>query len=203
MPDGNLLANGSEAAAKAGMDAIVRFITGDANATFENASSADKIKARVVMAAMNQSCNAITLNAFTQSLNPNPTAKLPPFMIAERANTRVEEYALGRDDQGNITITMKYKAGAEILSYPKQKTTDHIRLDEGSYIEYEMTTKIPAENLDKLAQADWGKLDCGSVRVGENGSYMGVFDAGNRLPEEYRFTGTTTTLIHVHLNPAP
>ena len=55
-----------------------------------------------------------------------------------------------------------------------------------------MTTKIPAENLDKLAQADWGKLDCGSVRVGENGSYMGVFDAGNRLPEEYRFTGSVS-----------
>ena len=202
MPDGKLLANGSKAAAKAGVDAIVRFVTGNAEATFETASPADKIKARIVMAVMNQSCNAIALNAFVQSLNPDPDARIPSFMIAERANTRVEEYAVGRDEQGDITITLKYKSGAEFLSIPKPKTTEHVRLDAGSYIEYEMTTKISAANLDAMAQADWSRLDGGPIKAAENGSFTGSFTAANLLPEEYRFTGTTTSLIHVHVNPA-
>lgn len=202
MPDGKLLKNGSEKAAKDGVDAIIQFVTGDAKATVESASPTDKIKAHIVMAIMNQSCNGIATNGFYQSLNPDINSESPPFTISEAAGTRVEEYAVGRDERGDITITLKYKCGAQVLSIPNPKTVEDILLDAGSYIEYEVTTKISAANLDALAQADWSQLDCRPLDAPEYRSFQGAFNAANLIPGKYRFTGTTTLLAHVNVIPA-
>ena len=99
MPDGTLLANGEQNLA-AGKDKILQTITGDTTATFESASPTDKMKARIVMTVMNQSCNAITLTAFAQSLNRDPTGKMPPFSFSERNDTRVEEHSIRREENG-------------------------------------------------------------------------------------------------------
>ena len=202
MPDGNLLKSGSKEAAKAGVDAIVQFVTGDAKATFESVSPTDKAKARIVMAVLNQSYNGIALNAFYQSLNPDINSELPPFTISEIGNTRTEEFAVGRDERGDIAITLKYKCDVQVLTIPNPKTTEDILLDAGSYIEYELTTKISAANLDALAQADWSQLDCSPMTAPENRSFQGTFNAANLIPGKYRFTGTTTVLAHVNVIPA-
>ena len=201
MPDGTLLANGEQNLA-AGKDKILQTITGDTTTTFESASPTDKMKARIVMTVMNQSCNAITLTAFAQSLNRDPTGKMPPFSFSERNDTRVEEHSIRREENGDITVTLKYRANTDFLTVAKDGKPEHLRLDDASYIEYEMTTRIPAANLDKLAQADWSKFDCGPVSSADDNSYSGVFIATNRIPPEYRFEGTVESHVHVNITAA-
>ncbi len=201
MPDGSLLANGTQNLA-AGKDKIVQVITGDANATFANASPTDKMKASIVMAVMNQSCNGITLNAFAQSLNRDPTGAMPPFTFSEKSSTRMEEHSIRREENGDITMTLKYRANTDFLTVAKNGKPEHIPLDDASYIEYEMTTRISAADLDKLAQADWSKFDANPVSAADDNSYSGAFVATNRIPPAYRFQGTVESHIHVNIAAA-
>ena len=114
----------------------------------------------------------------------------------------MEEHSIRREENGDITMTLKYRANTDFLTVAKNGEPEHIPLDDASYIEYEMTTRISAADLDKLAQADWSKFDANPVSAADDNSYSGVFVATNRIPPEYRFEGTVESHIHVNIAAA-
>ncbi len=185
---------------------IVRFITGRKNATFDNVDEQTRRKAYILMSMLHQGALACfmtgTQNAF------DPEGKEAMFNASEMSGYGGHQsngFSVTKDKAGNITIKGFVVHSGRLMvnmmsdaQHPVSKMSD----TDGVYSRTEGIIKLPAADLDKLADADWTKLDMTQIQATDTNRNLPdrFTQAADRLPADYKFTGTVEVSMKTCVN---
>ncbi len=178
-------------------DELVRFVTGDATATFATASMADKMKANIIATCMNQSMSGIAMSAYGECLNDDPTSAYSKFTAVSNTNLdRDEVFDLSKDANGDVKLHFISRRPVKAIAV--DGNVEMLAL--GSFDEFEMDITFPAGNLDALATADWTTYDHATVNAADKNKddVSRHITAADLVPDAFKFTGTVTMFPHVH-----
>ena len=138
---------------EAARDEIVKFLTGDDNATYAAADDQTKIKAQVLMANANQSVAASFMSGVGYSFDPKGKTSRLSGTTAAKQNF---DFNFTKDAQGNIVIKCDLKATpAQFMVTDENGRSEMKSSDVGGYCKYHMDVTIRPENLDRFARARW------------------------------------------------
>ena len=178
-------------------DELVRFVTGDATATFATASTTDKMKANIIATCMNQSMSGIAMSAYGECLNDDPTSAYSKFTAVSNTNLdRDEVFDLSKDANGDVKLHFISRRPVKAIAV--DGNVEMLAL--GSFDEFEMDITFPAGNLDALATADWTTYDHATVNAADKNKddVSRHITAADLVPDAFKFTGTVTMFPHVH-----
>ena len=190
LPDGTRLQSGPGSETNA-RDKLAQLVTGDGKAVFKNAGAETKAKVLVLMSCLNQAIGGVGLTTFGKALDPKGKDSL---MGAQR-DTSIERtlaFNLSRDEAGNIGIRCLCREYMSSYVLDGKKGPQLFHVGKGSYSELTVDIHFPKENLDALGRADWKSYDHKT---------MGKLGA-DRIPEQFRFTGTVSASMHYHIEKA-
>jgi len=179
-------------------DRLVRFVTGDSNASFANASEATKRKVGILMAMLTQYTSTMATDTVSSAISLPGSGTGFTTYGAFGEDPPKPEFRLSKDAAGNIKIHAKGGQSVKMLVIigENNQPLSMNQVKGGSRSEYEMEITLPKDNLETLANADWTKYDREAVN-----SYTGDEDGRVELiPPEFRFTGTVNIAYHLHLN---
>ena len=178
-------------------DELMKFITGDAHATFATATTAQKMEVNIIATCMNQSLAGIAMSAYGECLNDDPTSAYSKFSAV--SNTKLERdevFELSQESNGDVKLHFISRRPVKALTIEGNVEM----LAPGSFDEYEMDITFPAGNLNALATTDWSKYDHVPVNAADKNSkdMSRHITSANLVPDEFKFTGTVTMHPHVH-----
>ena len=182
-------------------DELVRFVTGNATATFAAADTATKMKVHILASCLNQSVHGIAMSAYGECLQDNPSAVGSKFMaVSNTALDRDEVYELSKDDNGDVKI--HFFSHRPVKAVAIDGNVEMLGVD--SYDEYEMEITFPAANLDALSKADWTQYSHAPVNAADKSQTdtSRHLTAASLVPDAFKFTGTVTMSPHVHFMKA-
>ena len=182
----------------AARDLFLRFVTGDASATWAGAGHADKVKVLVLMSFTNQNANGIAEESVFEALagGRNEAYQLPVTYFDDN-KSRIESHEFSKDANGDITVRLRFRQPLASMGVGNYVPAP---LSGESYREFEMEAKLPAANLDALAHADWAGLDMAEAKaIDSRIDKPDCIDAVRHVSPECRFTGTATVSAHLHL----
>ena len=188
MPDGTRLGSGPGSEGNA-RDEFAKLVSGDDKATFKGADAELKAKVYVLMTCLNQALGGVGLTSFGCALDPE--GKMPAIAPQKDASMdRKLEYRLSKNEAGDISIHCEVREYMMSYVVPDEQGMPQVTMvGKGSYNEFSLDIDFPRENLDKLGRADWSSY---------NHATMGKLGA-DRIPDQFRFTGTVTTATHYHI----
>ena len=181
-------------------DTLVRFVTGNPNATFEaldnNVEEDVRVKTKVhlIMCCMHQGAGADIGKAFGASFDPKGV-KLPFSMGGGRLDT-VQQFTVSKDEKGAITVgySLHFASPNLVLLMAKQGLDGIAMTEDGATLDASMEVTFPAENFDALARADWSQLKTKDVRQTEASDAPGKFASlPDKVEEQFRFKGDVST----------
>ena len=177
-------------------DRLVRFVTDDANATFETAPAEVKRRVGVLMAFLTQYTTTMANDSVAGAIAP-PGGAIGFQPLISGGNP--PEFRLSKDEAGNIKIVLTGRDNLQgYIMIGEGDDSSVVTLREGSYSTFKMEITLPKDNLESLADADWTQYD---REVAHN--YEGDLDGRIALiPEQFRFTGNVKLSYHMHLNEA-
>ncbi len=133
-------------------DAFVKFITGDPNAEYKNVTDVQlKTKVHILMTCIEQATASTVGIAFGTAMDP-AGAKAPITYGGDQE----EKYVLSKDENGAITINYKLHHSPLIVVFNDEgglATTDA-----NASLDSTLAITFPADDLDRLASANWSKL---------------------------------------------
>ena len=176
---------------------MLRFVTGDDELTWDNATQAQKVKTNIILALCNQALNATPLNALSDTLNPNPKGDLCLTFVHD-ADSVDFSYSVSKNSYGDIVIKAQQALPTPciVTNLAGEGMKMHMVDKARSRSKYEMEIILPSANLDKLANANWSKYDHKPVRdagAGKNDNPAGHLNAAELIPQEFKFEG----IVHV------
>ena len=176
---------------------MLRFVTGDDELTWDNATQAQKVKTNIILALCNQALNATPLNALSDTLNPNPKGDLCLTFVHE-ADSVDFSYSVSKNSYGDIVIKAQQALPTPciVTNLAGEGMKMHMVDKARSRSKYEMEIILPSANLDKLANANWSKYDHKPVHdagAGKNDNPEGHLNAAELIPQEFKFEG----IVHV------
>lgn len=191
-------------------DSMLRFVTGNKDLTWENATRQQKYQTQILISLCNQSTMSIKRTALSDALDTDPDNGSLNYVPLEAPGgdgypVRMD-YSLSRDDEGNITIRldgMTHMMGVTIRS----DDGDMELIDpQTSTTEIKLTINMPKATLDKLGNADWGKYDNSKIdKMVYDGKDSTAIrqKAADIVGDEFKFDGSVDCEIKVHFDVMP
>ena len=185
-------------------DELVQFLTGQKRATFEDADNQTKLKACILMAVIQQGTFGCATSAVGHAFSPQGMAhRLTPGRNRFNGGKMFQDFALTKDKFGNIGFSAKVKFTGPVQLGMMNKAGDWFtKMTDAkeSYVEYKLDTKISADELEKLATADWSNFDATEIdRIENDYSIPERFAAAaNLIPDQFRFTGDVKVSCRIH-----
>lgn len=183
-------------------DHLLRFLTGNENATFDTATVAEKRRLGILMSMLTQYTSPVAEDAVAGA-TALPGADKSFMTVADATVPDTgADLTLSKDADGNIKINLTMRISVSmVISYGENNAMgDTVMVGPGSYYACSMDINLPKDNLDALADADWSQYDYKTTN-----DFVGTMEARvQTIPEQYRFKGTVNLAYHLHLNePAP
>lgn len=172
-------------------DQLVRFITGDDNASFATATRSVKRQTGILMAFVSQYSSTIVKEAFYSQLK-RPGME-SPFNSAAEGDWA---FTLTKTADGSINIRLVQDTHPNLFIFGDGSQV-HCN-QEKSRIVFEIEMTVPKANLESLADADWTEYDREYVKDAPRDG--GTAAMVERIPEKFRFTGEVSTAIHFSIN---
>ena len=189
---------------KEARDKVVQFLTGNDDATMDNVDETTKRKAAIVMSLMHQGSLGSILTGVNNAFDP--TAKMMQINVNEAGGyggKQENSFSLSKDDKGNLSISGQVVfSGRLMLNLGRIDNNPKIKLTgtDGSLATYSGKISLSAADLDKLAKADWSKLDMQSIlAVDLNQKIDDRFQkAADMIPDDFKFTGSVDVNFNIH-----
>ena len=183
-------------------DKIVQFITGRKNATFDSVDEPTRRKAYILMSLMHQGSVANFMTAAQHAFDAEgKVARLSASALCSFGGRQIFSFAVTKDKDGNIMVkgVVNHSGRLQVsLNSGPAKATDV----DGTYCKTEGVVKLPAAELEKLAAADWEKLNIAPIKAMDTNYDMPdrFTKAADMIPDEYKFTGTVEVSMKVCVN---
>ena len=185
-------------------DKVVQFLTGRKRDTFATVDEETRRKAAILMSMLHQGCIACFLTANSAFDPTYKEAKFQTTQLEQYGGRHYYSFDVRKDRSGNITITgrMTYDRRAQVIlsngDYYSQKVTD----TNGPTVKYKGVIKLAAADLANLANADWTKCDTTETNAIEGNAHLDnrFQDAADKIPPQYRFSGTVDVTLKAHVN---
>ncbi|MBQ4385885.1 MAG: hypothetical protein II823_08235 [Kiritimatiellae bacterium] len=187
---------------KVARDMLARFVSGNENATYDEADNELKTKVHILMGCMHQGVSACAMEGTGFAFNdkPDPLARLNGNEHPD-GGKKTQSFALTRDDSGNIVIDHKVHFAGGVLM---QITNGGDRLlqkktDKNGGMDYGIKITIPQADLDRLGSADWTHYDPTQVNqaLGDTNLPNRFSTAENLVPDQFRFTGSVDVTCEI------
>ena len=187
---------------KVARDMLARFVSGNENATYDEADNELKTKVHILMGCMHQGVSACAMEGTGFAFNdkPGPLARLGGNEHPD-GGKKTQSFALTRDDSGNIVIDHKvHFVGGVLMQITNggdrflQKKTD-----KNGGMDYGIKITIPRADLDRLGSADWTHYDPKQVdqALGDTNLPNRFSTAENLVPNQFRFTGSVDVTCEI------
>ena len=183
-------------------DKIVQFITGRKNATFDSVDEPTRRKAYILMSLMHQGAFGSFMTAAQYAFDAEgKVARLNASSLSSFGGRQTASVAVTKDKAGNITVkgVLNHSGRLQVsLNLAPAKVSDV----DGAYCKTVGVIKLPADNLEKLAAADWTQLDYAPIGAMDTNYDMPdrFTEAANMLPDKYKFTGTVEVSMKTCVN---
>lgn len=145
-----------EKAVKDVCDAMARFVTGDANATYATASRAARTKMDLLMKYSSQEMFGSVATGIGLSFDPKGATNR--FAVTP-AGRHALKFVLSRDKAGDIRFGYRGTFSGVRLNVRDERGDFNMKQDNGGTFEYALDVTIPREGLDRFGDADWDALD--------------------------------------------
>ena len=187
---------------KVARDMLARFVSGNENATYNEADNELKTKVHILMGCMHQGVSACAMEGTGFAFNdkPDPLARLSGNEHPD-GGKKTQSFALTRDDSGNIVIDHKvHFVGGVLMQITNggdrflQKKTD-----KNGGMDYGIKITIPRADLDRLGSADWTHYDPKQVNqaLGDTKLPNRFSTAENLVPNQFRFNGSVDVTCEI------
>ncbi len=181
-------------------DALAKFVSGNPDATFAQLTDAKiKTKVNILMCCMHQAACADLATAIGNAFDPNGVDA--PFAIARSRQVDLQKFTLSSDENGAITLVSHIHQKAldvTVTNLPPMPYAMY-EADDGSFWDASMEVTFPADSLDKLASADWSKLDTADLRKALRANAPHATEKiQDEVTEEFRFTLDTNVSFRFH-----
>ena len=183
-------------------DKIVQMLTGDKRSTFQGADDATKRKVNLLLSLMHQGTFGSILPAVFSSFDP--ASKNMNFSILEGTGydgRQENSFSVSIDKGGNVTIKGEVKY-TQCFQMPMGGMAPKFAGHDGSFAKFEGVIKIPAANLEDLANANWAECDMTESNDMEWDARNDdrFAKAADRIPEGFRFAGTVDVNMKIQVN---
>ena len=181
-------------------DKLVRFITGNDEDTFEDATESVKRQTGLLMSFLTQYTATSVMSGFLSTIERKGVNLQFAGATTGRAETEMD-FTLGRTAAGDIQITLGKDLGAGGIGLTDEKGSEMYMLDgDTSRCRVGMEIILPADNFREVAEADWAALDYDAFEAVPTGNA----DAQIALiPKPLRLNAQITASAHFELNPHP
>ena len=179
-------------------DGLVKFITGDKNDTFEDASESVKRQTVVLMSILNQCASISVMTAFMDTVTTDNASYMFSDQAVE-AGTNLD-FTLTRKSNGDIQITLSQDNGCGLLTVNDEDGGGMFFMDGAtSYCRVGLDINLSSDRLQSVADGDWSQFDYKAFQeAGENGD---ADDQIARVPENLRLNAEVTSAsAHFDLN---
>ncbi len=182
---------------------VVQFLTGNANATMKNVDEHTRRKAAILMSILHQGTIACIQTGVNNGFDPTgKETRLGASAPTSFNGHQVTSFAVTKDANGNFAITGNVTCTGRLLL----KLGDGVKAENkvtertGAFAKYTGKIKLSAADLDKLADADWAKLDLKPITdVDSNNTIDDRFQtAADMIPDAYKFTGSVDVSFNLH-----
>ena len=179
-------------------DKLVRFITGNDEDTFKDATESVKRQTGLLMSFLNQYTATSVMDAFVNTTEGEGVNVQFAGATTGRAETELD-FTLSRTAEGDIQITLGKSLGASGISLTDKDGNQMYFLDgDTSCCRVGMEITLPADNFREVAEADWTAFDYDAFEAAPDGDT----DAQLALiPEQLRLNAKITASAHFELNP--
>ena len=186
-------------------DKVVQFLTGNANATMKSVDETTRRKAAVLMSILHQGAIACFQTGVNNGLDPTgKETRLGASASTGFGGHQETSFAVTKDANGNFAITGNVTCTGRLLLQigSGDKATNKVTERTGAFAKYTGRITLPAADLDKLANADWAKIDMKPINaVDTNNRIDDRFQkAADMIPDEYKFTGSVDVSFNLHAN---
>lgn len=186
-------------------DMVVRFLTGQKNATFDTSDAHTQRKAAILMSLLHQGSIACFMTGIGGAFDHD--AKVSRFSVGELKDfggSQHNSFAVTKDKAGNLTIKGQVTFSGRFVLNMSNGTdyTNNPSDDNGVFATYKGTIKLSAADLDKLADADWTKGDFTQILATDSDNSIPdrFKTAADMIPEPYKFTGSVDVSFKMHVN---
>lgn len=189
---------------------LLRFVTGDDNATWTPAMPGqaedprvlqNKLKVLILMGVLDQAAVIDAPTTIARTISEASGAAAPIPHLQEDLDRRIQGATLSKAANGDISVHINFQAFCTLAldwAHAGGGAVNHvIQLDPESYYALDMEIKFPAAHLDALSRADWTQLDL--TEANKFRKREDLAGALATLPDELRFAGTTEVSAHYHL----
>ena len=184
-------------------DDLLKFVTGNAAATWQNASKADKTKVAIMMACVNQGTYAVAQLAMLDAIDETRQSALSPFDFMNEKGAQNWTFEFSRADNGDIKVRMYSRRNyCGAVTCDAQRNMNITDISEDSFEEFDCEITFPADNLDSLSRADWRRYD--PKKAKDIYDKMGDTPKSRErqaatVPKSLRFAGTADMSLHLHI----
>ena len=183
-------------------DKIVQMLTGDKRSTFQGADDATKRKVNLLLSLMHQGTFGSILPAVFSAFDP--ASKNMNFSIMEGTGydgRQENSFSISIDHAGNVTIKGEVKY-TQCFQMPMGGMAPKFAGHDGSFAKFEGVIKIPAANLEDLANAKWDECDMTESNDMEWDARNDdrFAKAADRIPPGFRFAGTVDVGMKIQVN---
>ena len=187
---------------KVARDMLARFVSGNENATYDEADNELKTKVHILMGCMHQGVSACAMEGTGFAFNdkPGPLARLGGNEHPD-GGKKTQSFALTRDDSGNIVIDHKVHFVGGVLMQISNGGDRFLqkKTDKNGGMDYGIKITIPRADLDRLGSADWTHYDPKQVNqvLGNTNLPNRFSTAENLVPNQFRFTGSVDVTCEI------
>lgn len=181
-------------------DGLVKFITEDKNATFEDASESVKRQTVLLMSILNQCASISVMTAFLTTASTDKASYAFADQAAE-AGTNMD-FTLTRKSNGDIQITLSQNNGCRVLTVNDENGGGVFYMDGAtSYCRVGLDINLSSGRLQSVADGDWSQFDYKAFDEAGRGKDGSIDKKIARVPENLRLNAEVTSAsAHFDLN---
>ena len=181
-------------------DGLVKFITGDKDDTFEDASESVKRQTVVLMSILNQCASISMMTAFMSTVTTDNAS----YMFSDqgtKAGTNLD-FTLTRKSNGDIQITLSQDNGCGVLTVTDENGGGTFFMDGAtSYCRVGLDINLSSDRLQSVADGDWSQFDFNAFDEAGRGKDGSIDNKIAQIPENLRINAEVTSAsAHFDLN---
>ena len=181
-------------------DGLVKFITGDKDDTFEDASESVKRQTVVLMSILNQCASISMMTAFMSTVTTDNAS----YMFSDqgtKAGTNLD-FTLTRKSNGDIQITLSQDNGCGVLTVTDENGGGTFFMDGAtSYCRVGLDINLSSDRLQSVADGDWSQFDYKAFDEAGRGKNGSIDNKIAQIPENLRIDAKVTSAsAHFDLN---
>ena len=181
-------------------DGLVKFITGDKDDTFEDASESVKRQTVVLMSILNQCASISMMTAFMSTVTTDNAS----YMFSDqgtKAGTNLD-FTLTRKSNGDIQITLSQDNGCGVLTVTDENGGGTFFMDGAtSYCRVGLDINLSSDRLQSVADGDWSQFDYNAFDEAGRGKDGNADNQIAQIPENLRINAEVTSAsAHFDLN---